>query len=238
MLHSAEVSFQDPGNLIMLYLVNFHDMLLINMIGIALFVISIFIYILFYYTIGAFNTYKLNNIKARRYQLEMLNITHLPQLEFFWTIIPTLILINMALPTFLLLYYMDLHGAPDFIFKAIGNQWYWSYEYVDTANNSQLVTFDSYLIDQSELALGELRLLEVDKFLMLPANEIIRVLVTARDVLHSFALPALGLKMDAIPGRLNQAMLWTTIPGMYFGQCSELCGPNHGFMPITVVVTS
>jgi len=215
-------------------LISFHDFVFFYLTVIFLFVMSMFIIILNNYTIGSFNLYNLINIKNRKNNLKNINNTHYPVLEFVWTVLPSLLLINMALPTFTLLYTMDLVIEPIFTIKAIGNQWYWAYEINDFPWDPKRIAFDSFLLDQNQLELGELRLLEVDNFLILPTKTEIRLLVTARDVLHSFALPSLAIKMDAVPGRLNQVGLNVNLPGVYFGQCSELCGPNHGFMPITL----
>jgi cytochrome c oxidase subunit 2 len=174
------------------------------------------------------------NILFSRFQLS--KILHNPQLEFIWTIMPTIILINMALPTFTLLYSMDLILDPKSNIKVIGNQWYWGYETSDFYYTPTSFAFDSFMIPIEQLSEGERRLFEVDNFLILPAKSEFRLLITAKDVLHSWALPSFGIKLDAVPGRLNANGLNTRVPGLYFGQCSELCGPNHGFMPIVLHV--
>jgi len=228
------ISFSEPGNSTMFGLIHFHDFVFFFLLVISLFVTSMFLIILNNFVIGSFNLYNLNLIKERKENLKNINITHYPTLEFIWTLIPSLLLVNMALPTFTLLYTMDLVIEPIFTIKAIGNQWYWGYEINDFPWDPKRIAFDSFMLDQSQIETGELRLLEVDNFLILPTKTEIRLLVTARDVLHSFALPSLAIKMDAVPGRLNQVALNVNVPGVYFGQCSELCGPNHGFMPITL----
>lgn len=167
------------------------------------------------------------------------NVRHRLVLEWVWTFIPTLILLILVVPSLYLLYSYDKPyvTAPYLTFKAIGHQWYWSYEYWDyTHANGGTVTYDSYMVHEDDLELGQLRLLEVDRRVVLPAGVCIRLLTTSTDVLHSWAVPAFGVKIDSIPGRLNQFWLVLNKPGVYYGQCSELCGVNHGFMPIAVEV--
>jgi len=161
-------------------------------------------------------------------------------LEIIWTLVPSFILILIAIPSFALLYAMDEVVTPAITLKVIGRQWYWSYEYSDyyltllSDGASSSLNFDSYMIPEDELAVGQLRLLEVDNPVVLPINTHIRVIISAADVLHSWAIPSLGVKMDAVPGRLNQASIFIKRPGTYYGQCSEICGVNHGFMPIVI----
>nr|YP_009406903.1 cytochrome c oxidase subunit 2 [Typhlatya taina]ASA39426.1 cytochrome c oxidase subunit 2 [Typhlatya taina] len=155
-------------------------------------------------------------------------------IEMIWTILPALILIFIALPSLRLLYLLDEVGTPSVTVKAIGHQWYWSYEYSDFLQ----ISFDSYMIPSKELPNSGFRLLDVDNRTILPMNTQIRVLVSAADVIHSWTIPALGIKADAIPGRLNQVSFSIDRPGLFFGQCSEICGANHSFMPIVVESTS
>jgi cytochrome c oxidase subunit 2 len=140
----------------------------------------------------------------------------------------------VALPSFALLYSIDEVIDPAVTIKVVGHQWYWSYEYSDFEAQLGTINFDSYMIPEDELEMGELRLLEVDNRIVLPVNTHIRVLVTAADVLHSWAAPSLGVKMDACPGRLNQTSLFILREGVFYGQCSEICGVGHGNMPIVV----
>lgn len=161
--------------------------------------------------------------------------SHSTQLEVFWTIVPALLLVTIAYPSFSLLYALDDLTVPALTIKIIGHQWYWSYEY--TVKNSD-VAFDSYILNPSEYGAGQLRLLETDNRLYLPVRTHIRLLITSADVLHSWTIPSFGIKVDACPGRLNQASLFIKRPGLYFGQCSEICGINHGFMPIVVLASS
>jgi cytochrome c oxidase subunit 2 len=143
-------------------------------------------------------------------------------------------LIVVALPSFALLYSIDEVINPSLTIKCVGHQWYWSYEYSDFELQSGSINFDSYIIPEDELEIGELRLLEVDNRVVLPFKTHIRLLITAADVLHSWAVPSLGIKVDACPGRLNQTSLFLLRDGVFYGQCSEICGVGHGNMPIVV----
>lgn len=164
-------------------------------------------------------------------------VTHNLELEVIWTIIPTLILVTIAIPSFALLYSMDELLDPTVTVKIIGHQWYWSYEYSDLKPLvGTSVSFDSYMVPDADLVPGDLRLLKTDCPLVLPKETNIRFLITSTDVLHSWAVPSFGIKMDAVPGRLNQTSAYIMESGRYYGQCSELCGVNHGFMPIEICV--
>ena len=166
-------------------------------------------------------------------------IVHGTTIEILWTIAPSLILMLIAIPSFALLYSMDEVVDPAITIKAIGHQWYWSYEYSDYENaDGQSIAYDSYMIPEDDLELGQLRLLEVDNRVVVPVNTHVRFIITAADVLHSWAVPSLGVKCDAIPGRLNQVSVFIKREGIYYGQCSELCGINHAFMPIVVEAVS
>nr|ATJ03539.1 cytochrome oxidase subunit II [Frontopsylla elatoides elatoides]ATJ03540.1 cytochrome oxidase subunit II [Frontopsylla elatoides elatoides] len=151
-------------------------------------------------------------------------------IEIIWTILPAFMLIFIALPSLRLLYLLDDLNKPLITLKTIGHQWYWSYEYSDFKN----VEFDSYMIPSNEMNLNNFRLLDVDNRIILPMNSQIRILITATDVLHSWTIPSLGIKVDATPGRLNQSNFLINRPGLFFGQCSEICGANHSFMPIVI----
>nr|YP_010580816.1 cytochrome c oxidase subunit II [Coralliophila richardi]UZT26949.1 cytochrome c oxidase subunit II [Coralliophila richardi] len=150
--------------------------------------------------------------------------------ETIWTTVPAMILVFLALPSLRLLYLLDEVGNCNISVKTIGHQWYWSYEYSDFLN----VEFDSYMIPMNELNSGDFRLLEVDHRMVLPTQTDIRVLVTSADVIHSWTVPSLGVKVDGVPGRLNQLGFLIKVPGVFYGQCSEICGANHSFMPIVV----
>lgn len=157
-----------------------------------------------------------------------------PTLEGAWTLIPAQFLFILAVPRIELLYRreLSLNNTPDLTVKIIGHQWYWSYEYRDWEDSE----FDSYIIPTTDLIEGEFRVLEVDNRLWLPLYRFIRFIVSSTDVLHSWALPRAGLKVDAVPGRLNQIIRNFNYPGIYYGQCSEICGANHRFIPIIVEI--
>lgn len=160
-------------------------------------------------------------------------------LEIFWTVIPALILVYIAGPSFALLYSMD-EIAPESFFTVLvqGSQWYWSYEYYLPFINQAKIAVSSYMVSDLDLELGQIRLLSVNSPVYIPRDLPTRFLITANDVLHSWAIPSLGIKVDAVPGRLNQIMVQPLRSGVFFGQCSEICGANHGFMPITVYCIS
>nr|QIT06472.1 cytochrome c oxidase subunit 2 [Novacerus sp. FZ-2019] len=158
------------------------------------------------------------------------NMLESQPLELFWTIIPSFILIFIGLPSIRLLYMLDEVYSPSITIKTMGHQWYWSYEYSDFLN----IEFDSYMIPEQEMTKMSFRLLEVDNRTTIPMNSQIRTLISAADVLHSWAVPSLGIKADAVPGRLNQVNFYCNRPGLFFGQCSEICGANHSFMPIVI----
>lgn len=211
MAHPLQLGFQDAASPIIEELLHFHDHALI-----AVFLISALVF----YIISTLISTKLSNT----------NTIDAQEIEIVWTVIPAIILIVIALPSLRILYLIDEISNPDITIKAVGHQWYWSYEYSDFAN----LNFDSYIVPTQDLQPGQFRLLEVDNRMIAPAGLAIRTLVTAEDVLHSWAVPSLGVKTDAIPGRLNQASFLLSLPGVYYGQCSEICGANHSFMPIVI----
>nr|YP_009494743.1 cytochrome c oxidase subunit II [Raja asterias]YP_009494769.1 cytochrome c oxidase subunit II [Raja clavata]AWO66549.1 cytochrome c oxidase subunit II [Raja asterias]AWO66575.1 cytochrome c oxidase subunit II [Raja clavata] len=211
MAHPSQLGFQDAASPIMEELLHFHDHTLM-----IVFLISTLVL----YIIVAMVTTKLTN----KYILDS------QEIEIVWTILPAIILIMIALPSLRILYLMDEINDPHITIKALGHQWYWSYEYTDYEN----LEFDSYMIQTEDLDPGQFRLLEADHRMVVPMESPIRVLVTAEDVLHAWTIPALGVKMDAVPGRLNQTAFIISRPGVYYGQCSEICGANHSFMPIVV----
>nr|WJQ22157.1 cytochrome c oxidase subunit II [Gadopsis marmoratus] len=214
MAHPLQLGFQDAASPVMEELLHFHDHALM-----IVFLISTLVL----YIIVAMVSTKLTN----KYLLDS------QEIEIIWTILPAIILILIALPSLRTLYLMDEINNPHLTVKAIGHQWYWSYEYTDYEN----LEFDSYMINTQDLTPGQFRLLEADHRMVIPAESPIRVLVSAEDVLHSWAVPALGVKMDAVPGRLNQTAFIASHPGVFYGQCSEICGANHSFMPIVVEAT-
>nr|AHK23156.1 cytochrome oxidase subunit II [Campylorhamphus pusillus] len=210
MANHSQFGFQDASSPIMEELVEFHD----HALMVALAICSLVLYLLALMLMEKLSS---NTVDAQ-------------EIELVWTILPAIVLIMLALPSLQILYMMDEIDEPDLTLKAIGHQWYWSYEYTDFKD----LTFDSYMIPTSDLSLGNFRLLEVDHRIVIPMESPIRVIVTADDVLHSWAVPSLGVKTDAIPGRLNQTSFIATRPGIFYGQCSEICGANHSFMPIVV----
>ena len=174
-----------------------------------------------------------NNPIAHKY------LNHGTLIELIWTITPALILIAIAFPSFRLLYLLDEVISPTITIKVVGHQWYWSYEYSDYVNESgESIEFDSYMIPESDLELGQFRLLDVDNNVIVPVDTHIRLIVTGADVIHSWAVPSLGIKIDAVPGRLNQTSILAERTGVFYGQCSEICGVWHGFMPIAVEAVS
>nr|YP_009243359.1 cytochrome c oxidase subunit II [Episoriculus macrurus]YP_010758471.1 cytochrome c oxidase subunit II [Episoriculus umbrinus]AMR36326.1 cytochrome c oxidase subunit II [Episoriculus macrurus]WEW63919.1 cytochrome c oxidase subunit II [Episoriculus umbrinus] len=211
MAYPFQLGLQDATSPIMEELMNFHDHALM-----IVFLISTLVL----YVISSMLTTKLTHTSTMDAQA----------VETIWTILPAIILILIALPSLRILYMMDEINNPTLTVKTVGHQWYWSYEYTDYDE----LNFDSYMIPTTDLKPGDLRLLEVDNRAVLPMEMTVRVLITSEDVLHSWAVPSLGLKTDAIPGRLNQTTLLATRPGLYYGQCSEICGSNHSFMPIVL----
>ncbi|YP_010963480.1 cytochrome c oxidase subunit II (mitochondrion) [Anopheles gambiae] len=207
----ANLGLQDSSSPLMEQLNFFHDhtLLILTMIT-----------ILVGYIMGMLSFNKFTN----RFLL------HGQTIEIIWTVLPAIILIFIAFPSLRLLYLMDEINTPSITLKSIGHQWYWSYEYSDFLN----LEFDSYMVPTNELETNGFRLLDVDNRVVLPMNNQIRILVTATDVLHSWTVPSLGVKVDATPGRLNQLNFLINRPGLFFGQCSEICGANHSFMPIVI----
>jgi len=220
------LSFQDPATPIMEGIINFH-----NHIMIFLTIIVVFVAWLMARAIVLFE----ENVNPTP-----VKFTHSTPLEIVWTIVPALVLLLIAIPSFALLYSMDELIDPTITLKAIGHQWYWSYEFSDyaTLEGGESLNYDSYMIPEDDLTGGNLRLLEVDNRVVLPIQTHIRVLITSADVLHCWAIPSFGVKVDACPGRLNQTSIFIKREGTYFGQCSEICGVNHGFMPIVVEAVS
>jgi len=224
-----QLGFQDPASPIMEGIIQFHNYLMIFIVLIAVAVSWILFRCITLYT---------EDTKQPRTLF-----THSTVLEIIWTIVPAIVLVIVALPSFSLLYAMDEMIDPSLTLKVIGHQWYWSYEYSDYLNSDddevtedtlKNKNFESYLRSMDNLKPGNLRLLEVDNRIILPVNTHIRLIVSSADVLHSWAVPSLGVKVDACPGRLNQTSLYIKRKGVFFGQCSEICGVNHGFMPIVV----
>ncbi len=222
---SWQMGFQDPATPVMQGIIDLHHDIMFFM-----FVILVFVVWMLSRTLYHFHQSR-NPIPEK--------IIHGTTIEIAWTVAPSLILVLIAIPSFALLYSMDEVVDPAVTIKAIGHQWYWSYEYSDyNQSDSEGINFDSYMIPEDELELGQLRLLEVDNRVVIPVNTHVRMIMTSADVLHSWAVPSLGVKTDAVPGRLNQTPIFVKREGVFYGQCSELCGANHAFMPIVVEAVS
>lgn len=175
------------------------------------------------------------NYSYRNSPITMKHLNHGTLIEIIWTVSPALILVAIAFPSFKLLYMLDEVIAPALTIKVSGNQWFWSYEYSDFVREDQEpIEYDSYLIPESDLEPGQFRNLDVDNRVVIPVDTHVRFIVTARDVIHNFAVPSLGLKIDGVPGRLNQTSVILKREGLFYGQCSEICGVYHGFMPIVI----
>ena len=215
-----QLGFQNPASGGMRDIVNFHDNLLLPII----IAITVFVLFLMLYACVRFRASANPNPSKR---------THNVTVEILWTLIPCLILIVMAVPSFKILYKQDTIPKADLTIKAVGYQWYWGYEYPD-----ENIIFDSYMIEEKDLKADQPRLLAVDNEVIVPVNKVVKVLITANDVLHAWALPSFGVKRDAVPGRINETWFKAEKEGTYYGQCSELCGIKHAFMPITVKVVS
>nr|AAX20063.1 cytochrome oxidase subunit II [Trirhithrum nigerrimum] len=207
----ASLGLQDSASPLMEQLTFFHDHALMILVMITT-LVGYLMFMLF------FNSYTNRNL------------LHGQTIEMIWTILPAIILLFIAFPSLRLLYLLDEINEPSITLKAIGHQWYWSYEYSDFVN----VEFDSYMIPTNELSNDGFRLLDVDNRIVLPMNSQVRILVTAADVIHSWTIPSLGVKVDGTPGRLNQTNFLMNRPGLFYGQCSEICGANHSFMPIVI----
>jgi len=217
-----QLSFQDPASPLMRELINFHDLVFWIITA-----ITVFVFLLLAYVCWKFSAK--NNKRPSK-------TTHNSTLEIAWTLIPVLILVIIAIPSFRLLYKQNDFSNIDMTVKATGYTWFWGYEYPDHDD----ITFDAVMLEDEELQEGQPRLLSTDNVLVLPTKKNIKMLITSdpSGVIHSWAVPSLGVKMDAIPGRLNETYFYIEKPGMYYGQCSELCGPGHGFMPISIKAVS
>lgn len=217
-----QLGFQDPASPVMEGIVNFHNYVMIYIVFIVVGSFWMLTSILIEYS-------KSNRVISHKY------LIHGTTIEIIWTVTPAIILVLIAFPSFKLIYLMDEVVDPAITVKVIGHQWYWSYEYSDYADQEgKSINFDSYMIPTNDLAPGQFRLLEVDEKVIVPVNTHVRVVITSADVIHSWAVPSLGVKLDAVPGRLNQVGFLANREGIFYGQCSEICGANHAFMPIVV----
>ncbi len=193
-----------------------HDVLLVIITGIALFVMALLAYVIVKFRASV------NPVPSRT--------THNTTIEVLWTIVPVLILVTIAVPSFRLLYYADKTRDAQMTIKVTGHQWYWSYQFPDQGN----LTYDSYMIQDADRKPGQLRLLDVDNKLVLPTDTNIRILITSSDVMHSWFAPSLGVQRYAMPGRINETWVRIDKPGQYYGQCNQICGVNHSAMPISI----
>lgn len=213
MAHWGQLILQDAASPIILQIISFHDH--------ALVILALIVSVV---------TYAILTLIFRKFTSRVRSDAQ--QIETIWTVLPAVILIFLAIPSLRLLYLTDEINSPSVTIKTIGHQWYWRYEYSDFSD----IQFDSYMLPTSELSEGEFRLLEVDNRIVVPIQLEIRILVTAADVIHSWTIPSIGVKIDAIPGRLNQLGFIANRPGVFYGQCSEICGSNHSFIPIAIEV--
>jgi cytochrome c oxidase subunit II len=215
-----QLGLQEAASPVMADIVSFHDFLLWVITAITLFILVLLLVI-----VVRFNA-RANPTPSRT--------THNTPLEIIWTIVPVVILVLIAVPSFRLLFVELDVPTPDLTVKATGAQWFWKYNYPDNGN----FEFSSVIVDEKDLKPGQPRLLTVDNEMVVPVNKVVHVLVIGSDVIHSFAVPSFGIKIDAVPGRLNDTWFKATTVGTFHGQCSELCGKNHAFMPITVRVVN
>ena len=216
-----QLGFSEPATELMSDVIAFHSYILMPIItGISLLVLALLLYIVYRYN-------------SNRNQTASMT-THNTLIEVLWTVIPVILLIIIAIPSFRILYTAETIPKADLTIKAIGNQWYWSYEYPDYDDFS----FDANMLQDDELSDPSLRLLETDTQIVVPVNKVVKLLITSNDVLHAWTIPAFAVKKDAVPGRLNETWFKAEKTGTYYGQCSELCGPKHAFMPINVKVVS
>ena len=214
-----QLGAQIPASPVMEDIVWFHDFLLWLIAAIALFVLILLVYVCVKFNAAA------NPVPSRT--------THNTLIEVLWTVVPVLILVAIAVPSFRLLFFQLEPPPADLIIKATGKQWFWTYTYPD-----QKIEFDSLMVQEKDLKQGQPRLLAVDNEVVVPVNKVVYVQTTASDVIHAFAVPSFGVLIDAVPGRLNQTWFKATREGIYYGQCRELCGKDHAFMPIQVRVAS
>tara|TARA_Y100000022_G_scaffold26007_3_gene19685 strand:- start:10645 stop:11472 length:828 start_codon:yes stop_codon:yes gene_type:complete len=216
-----QLGFSEPATELMSDVISFHSYILMPIItGISILVLALLLYIVYRYNSNRNHTASMT--------------THNTLIEVLWTVIPVILLIIIAIPSFRILYTAETIPKADLTIKAIGNQWYWSYEYPDYDDFS----FDANMLQDDELSDPSLRLLETDTQIVVPVNKVVKLLITSNDVLHAWTIPAFAVKKDAVPGRLNETWFKAEKTGTYYGQCSELCGPKHAFMPINVKVVS
>nr|AAP49401.1 cytochrome c oxidase subunit 2 [Tigriopus californicus]AAP49402.1 cytochrome c oxidase subunit 2 [Tigriopus californicus]AAP49403.1 cytochrome c oxidase subunit 2 [Tigriopus californicus] len=213
MVSWGQLGFQDAGSYFMEEFIYFHDFTMMIILGVLSYVV---VFLILGLTSGWVNS----------------GFVEGQLIEFLWTIFPALILVQIAFPSLLLLYLIEDFSKSFLVCKVIGHQWFWTYE-ISTESSDLLLTLDCYMLPRKG-AFG-MRLLMTDEYILIPVNVPVRILVTSDDVIHSWTIPSLGIKADAVPGRLNQLNLTLSRKGMYYGQCSEICGANHSFMPIMLL---
>jgi len=218
--HPWQIGFQEAGSPTMVEITQFHSLLLWVISAIALFVLVLLVWVIYRYRESKHPTPS--------------RTTHNTLIEVAWTVVPVIILVLVFIPSYRLLVFVDKVADADMTLKVTGHQWYWSYEYPDNGN----FTFDALLIAAEDLEDKSKRLMETDNHVVLPVGKKIRLLLTSEDVLHSWGVPSLGIKLDTVPGRLNETWVEIDEEGMYYGFCSELCGTNHSFMPIAIEAVS
>jgi len=218
--HPWQIGFQEAGSPTMVEITQFHSLLLWVISAIALFVLVLLVWVIYRYRESK------NPTPSRT--------THNTLIEVAWTVVPVIILVLVFIPSYRLLVFVDKVADADMTLKVTGHQWYWSYEYPDNGN----FTFDALLVPKEDLEDQSKRLMETDNHVVLPVGKKVRLLLTSEDVLHSWGVPSLGIKLDTVPGRLNETWVEIDKEGMYYGFCSELCGTNHSFMPIAIEAVS
>lgn len=218
--HVGQLNYQNPASTSMYSLMSLNY--------------YIYIYLMLVLLVVSFLLKYMLDIFYFKYDLGECQVNELTVLEIVWTLIPTFILMFIAVPSFALLYQMEKFTLPFQTIKVVGHQWYWSYQYSDYSDSE----FTSYIKAASDLEVGDVRLLEVDTPLIIPVKVKVKFIITSYDVIHSWAIPALAIKVDAVPGRLNQYTTSILKEGVYYGQCSEICGVDHGFMPIKIIAVS
>src|SRR5262245_30483931 len=214
------INLQPPASTVKEHIHDFHELLLVIITLITIFVLGLLVYVMWRFRASA--------------HPNPTRTTHNTLLEVAWTAIPVMILVLIAIKSFPLLYYEDRAVDPEMTIKVTGKQWYWTYEYPDAGG----LTFDSYMVQKADLKPGQPWLLEADNHLVVPVNATVRVLVAGNDVMHSFFVPAFGVQIYAVPGRLNETWFRADREGTFYGQCNQICGVNHAFMPIAVTVVS
>lgn len=241
-----QLGFQDPASPLMSGLINLHHYIMFFLV-----IVVFFVFMMIYFVLVSFTIYGKSSVQnfLKIKKLYDVDLFHNTSIEVIWTLIPTFILLFIAIPSFTLLYGFEAFMDSNISVKVVGHQWYWSYECVTKLKALPLfsegysfknikIMFDSYMLETEDLKPLDLRLLDVTNPLVVPVNTYVKVYITASDVIHSWAIPSLAIKVDALPGRLNEVMCFINRIGRFYGQCSELCGVKHAFMPIAIYSVS